>query len=158
MVFNLPDLPHRRRKKIMKQYFDATIEIVSRLKQGETAIVQAPRRHQIAAALLAFAQVIVDPFFATLDGFCVLLEKEFLYERSPMILNSSNTDFRWETSTLYSRWISFYLFLQGVAECRNQFPDYFEFKEELLLYLLEYLHTWLAAKQRAGRSLYYSAF
>lgn len=65
----------------MKKYFHAAATIVNRLRVGGTVVVQSPRRYIVGSAVLGLVQILVDPYYSTLQGFCALIEKEFLYER-----------------------------------------------------------------------------
>lgn len=87
------------------------------------------------AVLLALLQLFLDPHFCTIEGMCILLEKEFLHHlydfhfffgltvRLPM--------------TAAERWTSVYLFLSFVSSLVRQQPWAFEFTEGFLITLAD---------------------
>jgi myotubularin-related protein 1/2 len=79
--------------------------------------------------LSALAQVLIDPFYRTIDGFAILIEKEFC-SFGHMFFSRSEAG-----SQEYSP--VFLQFLDTVWQLQNQFPMAFEFNENLLLSLID---------------------
>jgi hypothetical protein len=83
--------------------------------------------------LCALAQLLVDPYYRTIDGLLILIEKEF-----------SSFGFRWEkrcatpfAGSGQERSPVFLQFLDCVLQLLVQHPRQFEFSEELLLLLAD---------------------
>lgn len=64
----------------MRKYFELVTELCGLLSKGETVVVQSLHRHALASSVLALTQLFIDPYYATVDGFCCLIEKEFLFQ------------------------------------------------------------------------------
>lgn len=108
-------------------------QIYSRITSGVNVLVHCSDGWDRTSQLTALAQLMLDPYYRTLEGFAVLVNKEFVSfghefgERLGQIKYSKN--FEEEQSPV------FFLFLETVAHFVLCNPDKFEFDETFLLYL-----------------------
>ena len=89
----------------------------------------------VLSALSAISQLLLDPFYRTLEGFCVLVEKEFIHFghnfRDPST-SQRNEDHH---SSI------FLVFLDSTRQVIEQFPHIFQFTETLLLFLIDSVYS-----------------
>jgi hypothetical protein len=89
--------------------------------------------------LTSMSLLMLDPYYRTIRGFMVLVEKEWLSfghkfgDRFGWTAKSGLKDE--ECSSIFQQ------FLECVYQCMNQSPASFEFNEELLLLLMEHAHS-----------------
>ena len=83
-------------------------------------------------------QIILEPYYRTLRGFVILIEKEWISFGFPFSLRNSFNDDNSKKKASYSIFIQF-LFI--VYQFIFQFPNLFEFNEEFLLFLAEEIYT-----------------
>lgn len=116
--------------------------------------------------LVSLAQILLDPYFRTIDGFITLVEKDWLSfgyrfaERSGHLSNeknfiqlndSNNTN---QAQQVFQRLVNknssshmkytspvFHQFLDGVYQILRQFPDKFEYNERFLRRLLYHTYS-----------------
>ena len=85
------------------------------------------------AQLCATAQLLLDPYYRTIEGFCVLIEKDWcsfghkFYDRIGHYLNNDSQ----ERSPVFLQW------LDVVRILLEQFPLRFEFTENLLVFIMD---------------------
>eukprot|EP00750_Incisomonas_marina_P030854 INCI7666.1.p1 GENE.INCI7666.1~~INCI7666.1.p1 ORF type:complete len:1155 (+),score=173.22 INCI7666.1:158-3466(+) len=120
-----------------------------------SAIVHCSDGWDRTPQLTATAQVLLDPFYRTFDGFAVLVEKEWCsfghkfgqrhaHGEPPKHAREDDVDTRG-----YQRYFSNSkecspIFVQWLDVCHQllaQFPTSFEFSEALLLFLAEHVHS-----------------
>lgn len=110
-------------------------------EDGASVLVHCSDGWDRTPQLVSLAQLILDPFYRTIRGFAILIEKEWCsfghkfadrigvgkdvndqpYERSPVMLQ----------------------FLDCVWQMTRQFPSCFEFNEKLLLHIVDALNSGL---------------
>jgi small GTP-binding protein len=132
----------------------AAVQVVSSLATGNSVLIEGSDaidvEHIVSTVLL-----LVDPYYRTVEGFQVLVEKEWLrvgheFLRFAAKPSSKSTYTNDEISPL------FLMFVDGVWQLLYNYPRHFEFSESLLLFLLDSIYsgeygTWLCSsdKQRA---------
>ena len=85
----------------------------------------------------AVAQVLLDSYFRTIDGFQVLIEKDWLsFGYQFMARTGHGTD-----TGSDDRSPCFLQFIDCVWQLYNQFPTLFEFNEEYLICILDHLYS-----------------
>lgn len=94
--------------------------------------------------VVALAQLLVDPFYRTLEGFTTLVEKDFMSFGHPFHTRCSHGEGRGENpSSSDDGQISpiFIQFLDAVFQIVNQYPEAFEFNTKYLLVLSENVYS-----------------
>eukprot|EP01006_Ploeotia_vitrea_P031533 TRINITY_DN63874_c0_g1_i1.p1 TRINITY_DN63874_c0_g1~~TRINITY_DN63874_c0_g1_i1.p1 ORF type:complete len:1121 (+),score=591.58 TRINITY_DN63874_c0_g1_i1:188-3364(+) len=90
------------------------------------------------AQITALAQLMLDPFFRTIRGFAVLIQKEWLSFGHKFGQRIGHCDPRFDDS---QRSPVFMQFLDCVWQVMQQFPVSFEFNDELLAYIADHLSS-----------------
>ena len=86
----------------------------------------------LSCVISSISQILIDPFYRTIKGFAILIEKEFLYFgfnfgiRNGFYLNDFKED---------GRSPIFLLFLDCIHQILEKFPNFFEFTNDLLIFL-----------------------
>ena len=74
-------LSHLENSNWLDYIFDilnGTIEIIDSLKKGQNCLIHCSDGWDRTSQLLSLTQVMLDPYFRTLEGFMVLVEKEWV--------------------------------------------------------------------------------
>ena len=104
--------------------------IANVLDVGDSVLLQSESGVNLLSALSALTQILIDPFYRTVKGICVLIEKEFIYfghKFGNFVGTKKQTD---EFSCF------FLMFLDSVWQIMQQFPLSFEYNEDFLLFLI----------------------
>ncbi|KAI3381861.1 hypothetical protein SNEBB_005340 [Seison nebaliae] len=125
-----------------------------------SVLVHCPNGWDRTAQIISLASIMLDPYYRTIRGFLILIEKEWCSMGYPFIdrsghyqgevncLNVKNQIDR--KSKLFENYYStnenersplFLQFLDCVYQFIQQFPDAFEFNENILLFLAEHQFT-----------------
>lgn len=109
-------------------------DILNTFLDKKTVIIHCPEGDDYTTQLISITELLFDPYYRTLNGFIVLVEKEWLsfghqfgVRNGISASNSLNED--------NQRCPSFVLFLDTVHQILEQFPHAFEFNNEFLLFL-----------------------
>lgn len=89
------------------------------------------------AQLSATAQLLLDPYYRTLEGFCVLIEKDwcsFGHKFQDRVGHLTNAESQ-ERSPVFLQW------LDVVRIVLEQFPIRFEFTEKLLVFIMDAVYS-----------------
>jgi hypothetical protein len=93
-----------------------------------------------SSQLISLSEILLDPYYRTIDGFIVLIEKEWLSFghqfalRNGLGSNNSNED---QKAPIFLQW------LDCVHQLITQFPKAFEFNMNFLLFLANHHNTCL---------------
>lgn len=110
--------------------------------EGCSCLVHCSDGWDRTAQMTAIAQILLDPYYRTLEGFAVLVEKEFCAfghkfdDRCGHLRYSSAKDAE-ERSPIFVQ------FLDIVHNIVHQFPFSFEFSQELLVFLADHVNSCL---------------
>ena len=120
--------------KILK-YSD---EISKTLQNNNSVLIHCSDGWDRSAQLISLSQILIDPYFRTLEGFAVLIEKDWLSFghqfglRNGIYFKEPSEDQR---SPIFLQW------LDCLHQLLYQFPNAFEFNDDLLLFLAKYYST-----------------
>jgi hypothetical protein len=121
----------------------ASLKIAETLHvQNESVLVHCSDGWDRTAQLSALAQLLLDPYFRTIRGFCVLIEKEWVsfghkfHDRCGHRPPGSSPS-KQEKSPIFLQ------FLEAVAAVLQQYPRAFEFNERLRVFLADHMFSGL---------------
>ena len=106
------------------------VHIATRLEDRKIVIAQNEDGQSLLNALCAISQLLIDPFYRTIKGLCILIEKEFMHFGHRFGYFTGNKKSNDEFSYI------FVIFLDCVWQIMQQFPLSFEYEEEYLLFLI----------------------
>ena len=107
-------------------------------KEGTSVLVHCSHGWDRTPQLTALAQILVDPYFRTLEGFQVLIEKDFLSFGHPFHTRLRRHGERLVDTNQESP--VFIQFLDCVWQLVHQYPHAFEFNAALLQLLADHVH------------------
>eukprot|EP00028_Trichosphaerium_sp_Am-I-7-wt_P011763 CAMPEP_0168538298 /NCGR_PEP_ID=MMETSP0405-20121227/21003_1 /TAXON_ID=498012 /ORGANISM="Trichosphaerium sp, Strain Am-I-7 wt" /LENGTH=447 /DNA_ID=CAMNT_0008567351 /DNA_START=348 /DNA_END=1691 /DNA_ORIENTATION=- len=88
--------------------------------------------------ITSMVQMLLDPYFRTLEGFCMLIQKEWLsfgHKFSERIGHGLRDDKSNEISPIFQQW------LDCVYQVLYQYPNWFEFNETFLITIMDELYA-----------------
>lgn len=109
-------------------------EIAEKIVKNKSVLIHCSDGWDRTAQLVSLSELLIDPYYRTIKGFAVLIEKEWLSFghqfglRNGIYLTPQNEEQR---SPIFLQ------FLDCVHQIINQFPHCFEFNNELLLFLAQ---------------------
>lgn len=112
----------------------ATFVVEVLLGKGETALVHCSDGWDRASQIVCVTQILLDPYFRTLEGFCILIQKDFInfgHMFDKRIGHSAYNPKDSEQSPI------FFQFIEVVFNLMCQFPTAFEFNEFFLVRILD---------------------
>ena len=110
--------------------------------EGASVLVHCSDGWDRTAQVCATSQLILDPYYRTIQGFCVLVEKDWtgfghkFHDRVGHCLNSASDDCK-EVSPVFLQW------LDCISQMLDQFPGQFEFNEDYLVFIADSLNSCL---------------
>eukprot|EP01125_Pyxidicula_operculata_P012355 TRINITY_DN4057_c0_g1_i2.p1 TRINITY_DN4057_c0_g1~~TRINITY_DN4057_c0_g1_i2.p1 ORF type:complete len:2474 (-),score=525.58 TRINITY_DN4057_c0_g1_i2:159-7580(-) len=151
--------------KYITRFLTESLNVVTRLRkslfftQGIVLIQNAGPEYENETPIVCLVQIFVDPYYRTLEGFCNLIDKEWLQYSYPfksmLGYGTMETDSKEKRSPTSSPSSSvkllnlqirskpapiFVLFLNCIWEVMQQQSHLFEFNENFLLFLLDSLY------------------
>eukprot|EP01114_Cavostelium_apophysatum_P017516 TRINITY_DN5224_c0_g1_i1.p1 TRINITY_DN5224_c0_g1~~TRINITY_DN5224_c0_g1_i1.p1 ORF type:complete len:293 (+),score=76.04 TRINITY_DN5224_c0_g1_i1:153-1031(+) len=93
----------------------------------------------------SLAQILLDKYYRTVQGFCVLIEKEWICfghkfaERLGLLLSDDTLSVTYKDNN--ERAPIFLQFLDAVWQILQQFPHAFEFSEDLLITIMDHAYS-----------------
>ncbi|MCQ2821016.1 MAG: hypothetical protein MJ252_27475 [archaeon] len=123
---------------LLYQIIYSSIDIAQNVKAGVSTILHCTDGWDRTSQLSALAQLFLDPFYRTIEGFAVLIEKDFL---------SFGHQFKYRNGLFVRKEgkegdISpiFFQFLDCVHQIYYQYPFLFEFNLDMLIFLADHLN------------------
>jgi hypothetical protein len=101
-------------------------------RQARVVVVHCSDGWDRTSQVCAVSQVLLDPYFRTIEGFCVLIEKEFVSFGHPFALRNEHCG---GSSTQAAP--VFFQFLDAVRHLVRLFPANFQFTESFLLFVAD---------------------
>ena len=117
--------------KYISQIILTSINICSSINKGNHVLIHCSDGWDRTTQVCCLIQIFLDPFYRTLNGFGILIEKEFVSFGHQFALRNGcyNEKKENDMSPIFIQ------FLFCVYQLINQFPTCFEFNENLLLFL-----------------------
>ena len=107
-------------------------EISKKLQENNSVLIHCSDGWDRTSQLSSLSQILLDPFFRTINGFAILIEKDWLsFGHQFALRNGINTK---QSSEDQSSPI-FLQFLDAVHQLLLQYPNSFEFNEKFLIFL-----------------------
>lgn len=109
-------------------------EIACRVRSNQNVLVHCSGGSDRSTQLISLAEILLDPYYRTIKGFIVLVEKEWVSfghefgTRNGLYVNNTQEDLK---SPIFFQW------LDCVHQLLYQFPHLFEFNGEFLLFLAQ---------------------
>ncbi|KAG2522644.1 hypothetical protein JM18_005971 [Phytophthora kernoviae] len=117
-------------------------EVATHLERGDAVLVHCSDGWDRTAQLSALAQMMLDPYYRTLEGFAILIEKEWcsfghMFQKR---CGHSTSD---QTSPIFLQ------FIDAVYQLTLQFPTHFQYNELLLSSVAEAVYSsWYGTFQK----------
>ncbi|GBP77936.1 Myotubularin-related protein 2 [Eumeta japonica] len=125
--------------KHIKCILAGAVRIVDKVENHKTSVlVHCSDGWDRTAQLTALAMLMLDPYYRTLRGFEVLIEKEWLSFGHKFQLRIGHGDERHsdaDRSPVFLQWVD------CVWQLQQQFPTAFEFNERLLITIIDHLYS-----------------
>lgn len=127
-------------------------------KEGRSVLVHCSDGWDRTPQVISLAEIMLDPYYRTIEGFQVLVEREWLqygHKFADRCGNGVHSDDVNERCPVFLQW------LECVYQLLNQFPCQFEFTEGYLLKLVQHTYSCLfgtflcnTQKERVSESLH----
>jgi hypothetical protein len=121
------------------QIIKAAVDVANSLKKGYSVLVHCSDGWDRSSQLTSLSQLLTDPFYRTLDGFIVLIEKEWLSFGHQFGLRNGlynpKDHSEDEKSPVFFQW------LDCVHQFVYQFPHLFEFNMDLLIFIAYHINS-----------------
>ena len=112
--------------------------VVNKILQRINVICHCSDGWDRTSQVCTLVQIILDPYFRTFEGFAVLMEKDWVSFGHQFAIRNG-CDYRPEKKKEKSP--IFIQFLHAVYQIMEQYPNSFEFGENMLLYLSEEIYS-----------------
>ena len=109
---------------------------ISSTLHDDTVIVHCSDGWDRTSQLCALSQIILDGYYRTIAGFCVLIEKDWITMGHKFASRCGNGDMNFKSK---ERSPIFLQFIDCVWQLLNQQPNFFQFNEWYLLAIIEHL-------------------
>lgn len=118
----------------------AAVVVSSIDKEGKPVLVHCSDGWDRTTQIIALAELLLDPYYRTIEGFQILVEREWLefgHKFADRYGNGINTDDLNERSPVFLQW------LDCVYQLYHQFPCAFQFNEAYLVKLMQHTYSHL---------------
>ena len=123
----------------ISKILEASIEINNTLIKGVSVLVHCSDGWDRTSQVVSISQICIDPYFRTIEGFCVLIEKEWIFPGHQFELRCGHGKLALSKEKKHSP--IFIQFLDCVHQLINQYPISFEFGLGLLQDLAFHLYS-----------------
>ncbi|XP_063708687.1 myotubularin-related protein 10 [Culicoides brevitarsis] len=103
-------------------------ELAKRMTDGETVVIQESEGRDMCCIISCLIQLLLDPYFRTINGFQTLIQKDWVSLGHPFSDRFGHVSKKLTTD----QGALFLLFLDCTWQLLQQFPDCFEFSETFL--------------------------
>ncbi|KAH8739137.1 myotubularin related protein 1 [Cryptosporidium ryanae] len=116
-------------------------KIVNQLINSKGVLVHCSDGWDRTSQLTALSMICIDPYYRTIKGFITLIEKEFVtvghkfHSRYGTLGLNPPSDSESERSPIFFQW------LDCIYQCIVQFPNEFQFNQNLLLFIAEQINN-----------------
>lgn len=107
-------------------------EAAEKLRDGSSCVLQDTNGRDLCCVVSSLTQMILDPFYRTIDGFQSLIQKEWVALEHPFQRRLGHIRQPVDTNGPQEESPVFLLFLDSVWQLLQQFPDEFEFSQTYL--------------------------
>lgn len=126
-IFPAPSMePYKNWLRHIQLICQGALQIVNFIENGETVLIQESSSTDSTFSLISLAQILLDPYYRTIEGFSVLIEKDWLGFGYP---------FAKEKAPFFLQ------FIESVWQMWIQHPSSFEFNEEFLHFIGRHKHS-----------------
>jgi len=115
-----------------------SINVANHLMKGNNVLVHCSDGWDRTSQICSLVQIILDPFFRTIEGFAILIEKEWV-SFGHQFATRNGCEFRKEKKG--ERSPIFVQFIHSVYQMTLQYPTAFEFNSNLLLFLCKEIYS-----------------
>uniref|UniRef100_A0A6B2L368 Myotubularin phosphatase domain-containing protein n=1 Tax=Arcella intermedia TaxID=1963864 RepID=A0A6B2L368_9EUKA len=105
--------------------------------QGSSVLVHCSDGWDRTAQVLSLAEMMLDPYYRTLNGFAVVIEKEWCGFGHQFSLRTGHSN-NMSNYKDDQRAPIFFQFMECVYQIMVKVPEYFQFTEDLLIFILDY--------------------
>ncbi|RHY77547.1 hypothetical protein DYB34_004956 [Aphanomyces astaci] len=127
------------------------VEVASHLERGDAVLVHCSDGWDRTAQLCALAQLMLDPYFRTLEGFAMLVEKDWC-SFGHNFAKRCGFPVSDDTSPVFQQ------FLDAVYQLTLQFPTYFQFNEMFLSTVADAVYSSCCIETLARYACRYGTF
>lgn len=117
----------------------ATQQMVNAMENGASVLTHCSDGWDRTSQLSSLVQLILDPYFRTAQGFCKLIQKEWLSFghkfRDRMCFGAAISKSTTDGSPVFLQ------FIDAVAQIIQRYPNSFEFNENFLIAILDLVHS-----------------
>ena len=115
-------------------------ETATLVHKGTPVLVHCSHGWDRTSQVCALAQVLLDPYYRSMSGFCILVEKEWLQYGHPFKLRCAHGE---DSKTRDNDQLSpiFLQFLDCCYQLQKAYPFLFEFNEEWLLLISSHIYS-----------------
>jgi hypothetical protein len=121
------------------QIIKSAVDIANSIKKGNSVLIHCSDGWDRSSQLTSLSQILIDPFYRTLEGFMILIEKEWLSFGHQFGLRNGLYNLKDHSED--QRAPIFLQWLDCIHQLLVQFPQMFEFNMNLLLYLAYHLNS-----------------
>lgn len=122
---------------IVRKLLSASVTVVRCLEQqGQSVLVHCSDGWDRTCQITSLAQLLLDSYYRTIRGFCILIEKEWCSFGHQFGMRCSHG-----TSSNSERSPVFLLWCDCVFQIIRQYPSAFEFNEDFLVALMDQLYS-----------------
>lgn len=135
----LANLQATRWLEHLRTILAGALDVVTRLdRDGDPVLVHCSDGWDRTSAIVSLAQLMLEPFYRTVTGFAVLIEKDWLafgHKFAARCGHGCGKETDRQRSPIFLQWVD------AVFQLRSQFPTAFEFNDALLVLLADEVYS-----------------